>query len=86
SPRSRYIPAHIKRQVWVRAKSQCTFIDPVSKFRCTASRFLQTEHIIPFALGGTSTLENLTLHCSNHNKLKALHTFVKTTMDRYLES
>jgi len=86
SPRSRYIPAHIKRQVWVRAKSQCTFIDPVSKFHCTASRFLQTEHIIPFALGGASTLDNLTLLCSNHNKLKALHTFGKSTMDRYLES
>ena len=86
SPRSRYIPAHIKRQVWVRAKSQCTFIDPVSKLHCTASHFLQTEHIIPFALGGASTLDNLTLLCSNHNKLKALHTFGKSTMDRYLES
>ncbi|MDZ4678666.1 MAG: HNH endonuclease signature motif containing protein [Oligoflexia bacterium] len=86
SQRSRYIPALIKRQVWVRAKSQCTFIDPVSKFGCQANRFLQTEHIIPFALGGTSTLDNLTLLCSNHNKLKALHTFGKSTMNRYMES
>jgi predicted restriction endonuclease len=81
---SRYIPAQIKRQVWLKANSQCTFTDPVSKARCEAKRFLQIEHIIPFALGGRSDLNNLTLLCSNHNKLRAIEVFGKSAMDHYL--
>jgi hypothetical protein len=81
---SRYIPADIKRRVWVEAGSRCTFVNPASGERCEAKRFLQIEHVVPFALGGKSNLENLTLLCSNHNKLKAIHTFGKSTMDRYL--
>lgn len=82
--KSRYIPAVIKRQVWIGAESRCTFVNTDSGERCEAKRFLQIDHIVPFALGGKSNLENLTLLCSNHNKLKAIHAFGKSTMNQYL--
>jgi len=83
---SRYIRAHDERQVWIKANSQCTFIDPLTKRRCGSKRFLQIEHIKPFALGGSSSLENLTLLCSNHNKLRAIQVFGKSKMDRFISS
>ena len=51
----RYIPRRVRYQVWVRDKGRCV--------RCGSSSHLQFEHIQPVALGGSSHIDNLSLHC-----------------------
>jgi hypothetical protein len=62
---SRYTSVHIESEVWKNCDGQCAFIDPVTKKRCGATHYLELDHIIPFALGGSTTTENLRLLCSN---------------------
>jgi hypothetical protein len=64
---SRYISKVAKALIWKRAQARCEFIDQKSKHRCPGRRFLQLDHIQPFARGGPSTVENLRLLCQTHN-------------------
>ena len=68
--RSRYIPADIRRAVYVRDAGQCTFTDAQGN-RCSATTRLQYHHVKPFALGGESTVDNLALACDAHNAYMA---------------
>ena len=61
---TRYIPAPIKRQVYLRDQGRCQYPG------CNANRYLQYDHIKPFTLGGQSTFQNLQLLCSAHNRFK----------------
>jgi len=82
---SRHIPTSIKRKVWHRDKGCCTFVSPETGRKC-ASRFgLEFEHIHPFALGGHSTEENLTLHCKSHNLTQAFKKLGENKMRPYLK-
>jgi DNA polymerase III gamma/tau subunit len=72
--RSRYIPAPVRHFVWRRDKS-CTFVDPETGKRCGSRYRLQLDHIIPFALDGENTAENLRLRCHAHNQLHAVDCF-----------
>ena len=74
----RYIPAQIKRQVWSRDKGSCTYPG------CSSKHFLEYDHIQPFSLNGTSTLENLRLLCRAHNQLVAIQQLGFEKMDRFL--
>lgn len=62
TPKGRYIPSPIKKAVWTRDQARCTFPG------CQAKAHLQLDHIKPFAMGGTSTLDNLRLRCFAHNR------------------
>jgi hypothetical protein len=66
----RFIPAAIKRAVWRRDRSQCTFVSSAGR-RCSAKFGLQIDHRIPVALGGTADFENLRLLCRAHNQYEA---------------
>jgi hypothetical protein len=57
---TRYIPAKVKRIVCHRDKGRCMHVDGDGK-RCESKHALQYEHIIPFAKGGKTSLENLKL-------------------------
>jgi hypothetical protein len=35
--------------------------------RCGSRRRLELHHLVPFARGGASTVENLSLRCATHN-------------------
>jgi 5-methylcytosine-specific restriction endonuclease McrA len=72
---SRYIPNNLRIEVWRRHQNQCSFIDPQTGNRCTSKHYLQIDHILPVALGGKSTLENLRLLCQQHNLHRAKETF-----------
>ncbi len=63
-----YIPVLVRNEVSKKAQDQCTYISPITKERCAEHRFLQIEHEIPFAKGGSSRLENLTLILTTHSK------------------
>jgi hypothetical protein len=67
---SPYIPADIKRAVWERDGHRCTYVGKNGR-RCDATSFLQEHHIVARALGGLTTVANLTLRCGSHNRYEA---------------
>ena len=69
NPRSRYVPAHLRRAVSRRDDDRCAFVG--SQGRCTETAGLQFHHRIPFADGGPTTLDNLELRCPAHNLYEA---------------
>ena len=66
---SRRIPAHVSRAVWGRDGSRCAFVG--TEGRCTSTAFLELHHLVPFAEGGASTVDNLELRGRNHNQYEA---------------
>ena len=73
---SRYIPRKVKEIVYKRANGECE--------NCKSTHNLEYEHIIPFAMGGTNDVSNISLFCSNCNKRKAIKDFGLEKMDQYL--
>lgn len=69
-PRSRHVPAHVKRAVWLRDSGRCAFVAGSGQ-RCEARAYLEFHHVDPFGHGGETTLENLSLRCSAHNAHEA---------------
>ncbi|MEJ2721388.1 MAG: hypothetical protein P8181_09640, partial [bacterium] len=51
---SRHIPARTRDAVYIRDKNRCTHIGTNGK-RCNETRWLQIDHIVPFAKGGTNS-------------------------------
>lgn len=69
-PRSRHIPAGVKRKVWIRDGGQCAFVAPNGR-RCTERGFLEFHHVEPHGVGGQATVENVELGCKAHNGYEA---------------
>jgi HNH endonuclease len=67
--RNRHVPAAVKREVWARDQGQCAFVG--TSGRCDERGFLEFHHLIPFADGGQTTVENLQLRCRAHNDYEA---------------
>ena len=65
--RTRYVPAAVARAVYLRDGGCCTFRSGDGR-RCGARRFLELDHIEPWADGGESTVCNLRLRCRAHNQ------------------
>jgi 5-methylcytosine-specific restriction endonuclease McrA len=66
---SRRVPARIKRQVWARDGGQCAFVGVQG--RCIERGLLEYHHLVPYAAGGQTTSENLSLRCKAHNHHEA---------------
>ena len=69
-PRTRYIPAAVRRAVWERDRASCAYVSP-SGVRCSATGRLEFHHRLPFAEGGEATVDNTSLRCTRHNTLEA---------------
>jgi hypothetical protein len=67
---TRHIPADVKRAVWKRDQGQCTFVSDTGQ-RCASRRFLEFDHAIPVARGGTATVSQIRLRCRAHNQYEA---------------
>jgi hypothetical protein len=67
---SRDIPRYVKRAVSKRDGGQCGFIGP-GGHRCPERTFLEYHHIVPYALGGRATIDNISLRCRRHNQYEA---------------
>lgn len=66
---SRYIPASVKNEVYMRDKGCCTFMNLKTQRRCTSNHLLQYDHILPFSCNGEASVQNLRLLCFQHHKL-----------------
>ena len=66
---SRHVPATVKRAVWTRDEGRCAFVGEHG--RCRATGFLEFHHVVPFARGGPTSVENLQLRCRPHNAYEA---------------
>ncbi len=80
-----YISVSAKKMAFHRADEQCTYFSELTGKRCTEKHFLQVEHIVPVAMGGSSEQENLTVLCACHNRLSAIDSFGMEKMRPYLK-
>ncbi|MGH2405923.1 MAG: HNH endonuclease, partial [bacterium] len=71
---SRHIPAQVKRAVWSRDGGRCAFVADNGR-RCTEEAFLELHHVLPHAVGGPATVENIELRCRAHNGYEAERDF-----------
>jgi hypothetical protein len=79
--RSRYVPAQVRRAVWERDQGRCTFVGS-NGHRCGSVRFLEFDHVDPFARGGKATVEGMRLRCRAHNQFEAGRAFGVEFMSR----
>ncbi len=75
--------AEIKRIVWHRDGGRCGYADAQGK-RCDSKHALEYDHLIPVALGGATTAENLQLRCRAHNRLAAIEILGPATIARHV--
>lgn len=83
---SRYISAKIRNEIRARSGDQCEYVDSVTKRRCQCRIKLEFDHVIPYALGGQTSFENLRHYCSAHNKLSAIRHFGQLHMNPFLKN
>jgi 5-methylcytosine-specific restriction endonuclease McrA len=79
----RYIPEALRRAVWSRDNGQCTFVSPITGKRCCSTRKLELDHVLPHALGGETSIENLRLLCRTHNLLVARRFYGQKKMEKF---
>ncbi len=70
APRSRYVPADVRRRVFLRDLGRCAFVAEGGR-RCEERAFLEFHHVQPFADGGAASVENMELRCRSHNQYEA---------------
>jgi len=80
SPDSRYVPAQVRRDVWLRDLGRCAFIGEAGR-RCAERGFLEFHHVRPYANGGGATVENIELRCRRHNAYEARQYFRRDEPD-----
>ena len=97
SPRTRQIPAAVKRAVYERDGGRCRYEDEQGR-RCTARQGLEFHHRRPFGRGGDHSVTNVSLACrlcrARHNRHYAESRIMPTefpatarvTADRYCQS
>jgi hypothetical protein len=71
-----HLKAETRRQVWRRDQGKC--------INCGSNYALEIDHILPKALGGPWTEENLRLLCRSCNQKAAIKHFGQSKMDRHL--
>jgi hypothetical protein len=78
---SRVMLESVKQKAWLRDGGQCAFV-AADGTRCTARAWLEFDHELPFALGGSSRdWENARVCCFRHNQWAAKQAFGSTARD-----
>jgi hypothetical protein len=78
---SRYVASAIRRFVFERDGSRCTYVS-ASGQRCSATAFLELDHIVPHAVSGRAEASNLRVRCRAHNRLWAEQAFGRARVER----
>jgi hypothetical protein len=76
-----YISNETKRIVIARDGYRCSFVGENGE-RCTECKFLQFDHRVPRAWGGTGDPTNVRILCRAHNKLVAERAFGREHIER----
>jgi 5-methylcytosine-specific restriction endonuclease McrA len=71
--RSRHVPAPVRRAVWARDEGRCAFVGTGG--RCDETGALEFHHVVPFACGGATSVENIELRCRAHNAYEGARAF-----------
>ena len=82
SPKSRYLPAAVRRFVSRRDGNQCRFVSETGR-RCPERRGLEFHHEEPFGRGGGHDPDTISLMCKRHNTYFAEREYGKELMKRY---
>jgi hypothetical protein len=82
TPKSRYIPAPVRRAVHARDGGQCTYRDALGR-RCIRRGDVEFHHRAPFGRGGPHSPRVVALMCKTHNLLLAEQDYGKGKMARY---
>jgi hypothetical protein len=72
--RTRYVSQATQHAVWQAAAGRCT--------HCGSQQNLQFDHVEPFALGGSSSAENLRLLCRSCNLRRGVKTYGASALRR----
>jgi hypothetical protein len=67
---SRNIPAEVKRGAFIRDRGRFAFVGAHGR-RCGERAFLEFHHLVPYAVGGRPTVDNIELRCRAHNGYEA---------------
>jgi hypothetical protein len=86
APRSRYVPAHVRRAVWKRDEGKCQW--PVdSGGSCASTYQVEIDHVDGFALGADTTadttVEKCRLLCRGHQDVSARQLYGNDLMNHY---
>jgi hypothetical protein len=82
SPKSRYVPAEVRRLVSRRDGKQCRFVNETGR-RCPERRGLEFHHEDPFGRGGGHDPDTISLMCKRHNAYFAEREYGQEVMKRY---
>jgi hypothetical protein len=82
SPKSRYLPAAVKRAVRTRDGDRCRFVSDDGR-RCTERRGLEFHHHDPFGRGGSHDPDNVSLMCRRHIAFQAERDYGSDVFARY---
>lgn len=82
APRSRHVPAAVRRAVRARDADRCTFRLRDGS-RCPERRGLEFHHRDPYGRGGTHDPENVCLMCRGHNAYEAELDFGTEHIERH---
>jgi hypothetical protein len=81
-PRTRYVPAHVRRAVWKRDEGKCQW--PLDGGGiCASTRRVEIDHIHGFAQGANTTAEECRLLCRVHQVVSARQLYGNDLMNRY---
>jgi len=67
----KYFSVRLKRQLMQRSLGRCEYTSPVTGKHCGSKHFLEIDHRIPLARGGSHETDNLRILCKAHNDLSA---------------
>jgi hypothetical protein len=76
------IPMPIRKALAQRSGGRCEYLAPDGK-RCNSMQFLEIDHILSYALGGSNDLKNLRHYCRAHNLLHAREIFGTEYMKQF---
>jgi energy-coupling factor transporter ATP-binding protein EcfA2 len=71
----------VRRKVYERDGVQCAYVSGDGR-RCEARAFLEVDHVVAKALGGSNDAGNLRVLCRAHNQLLAEQTFGREWIER----
>ncbi len=81
-PRTRYLPAAVRRAVWQRDGGRCQY-PLASGGVCGSTVRVELDHLDPWAKGGASTVARLRLCCEVHNQRAAREVYGDEVMARH---